>query len=188
MHGDRWEDHLDPGERLLWTGAPARGLRFDFDQVILSVFGGVFLAFALLAFVESSRGLWGGYWLMASGYVLWFMVIFPLFALPFIWEGVMMAFGQHFTDARLRAQTRYALTDRRAIIAIGGREPSVRSWPIGPETEVDYSPGDEASLRFAAGPRPDGGQVMERARSGFNRIRDGEQVMELIRKVQAGTA
>lgn len=185
---ETWDDYLDPGERLLWTGAPVTGLRFT-PGAIATSFGSLFLlAFAVFWTAGAGMGIWSGEWRNADGFLALFFFAFPLFGLPFIAVGLYGVVGHYFTDARKRARTRYALTTRRALIAVDGRERLLRSWPIAPGTVIDFHPGPEASIRFATEVHVDSEGDKTHTRTGFELIPDGDTVMRLIRQIQTGTA
>lgn len=185
---DRWEDLLDQGETLLWTGAPATGLRITTRGLLISLGSLFLLGFAVLWTALAGVGLWSGAWRDESGFLRVLAIAFPLFGLPFIAVGLYGVFGHFITDARTRARTRYALTDRRALIAVNGRQRMLRSWPILRDTVVDFFPGPEASIRFATEVHMDSEGDKTHTRIGFDRILEGEAVMQLIRQIQTGTA
>jgi ABC-type Na+ efflux pump permease subunit len=81
---DRWDDYLDPDERLLWTGAPATGLRITPRGIATSLGSLFLLGFALFWTAGAGIGLWSGEWREADGFMRVFMIAFPLFGLPFI--------------------------------------------------------------------------------------------------------
>jgi hypothetical protein len=98
---------LNPGERLLWTGAPPRGVRFTAADVLLVPFSLLWAGFAffweasVLASPDSRfMGLWG---------------------IPFCAAGVYIVFGRFFADAWRRGRTEYAVTSERAIVVEGSR-------------------------------------------------------------------
>lgn len=177
---------LDPGERLLWTGAPATGIRFTIRSIVTSVISLFLLGFAVIWTTIASWGLWSGQWRASDGFLRVILVAFPLFGLPFVLVGLYGVLGHYVADARRRAQTRYALTDRRALIAVQGRDALLRSWPINRDTVVDYHPGREASIRFVTEVQIDSDGDKTHTRTGFERIREGEKVMRLIRTIQTG--
>jgi hypothetical protein len=183
---DSWDDFLDPGERLLWSGQPATGLRITPRGIATSLGSLFLLGFALFWTAGASLGLWSGEWHKADGFMRLLMIVFPLFGLPFIAVGLFGVFGHYLYDARSRARTRYALTTRRALIAVNGSSRMLRSWPILPETVVDYLPGTEASIRFATEVQVDSDGDKTHTRTGFELIPDGDAVMRLIRQIQAG--
>ena len=185
--GDSWDDYLDPGEHLLWTGAPATGLRFPRRSIATSLASLFLLGFAVLWTAGAGVGLWSGAWRAESGFLRVFAIAFPLFGLPFIAVGLYGVFGHYMTDARRRARTRYALTNRRALIAEDGRQRLLRSWPIKGDTIIDFHPGPEAFIRFATEVQVDSEGDKTHTRIGFDRIPDGDAVMRLIRQIQTGT-
>jgi hypothetical protein len=185
---ESWQDYLDPGERLLWTGAPVTGLRFRYKRPGTPPlwFAMFFLGFSVfwIAGVIGSGGSAppgedGGS--SAAGHFA-----FALFGLPFLGVGVYMTFGHYWYDAWIRARTRYALTDRRALIARNGLRRELKSWPISPDTAIDYLPGDPASIRFATETTRDSEGGVVQTRTGFEMIPDGATVYSLVRDVQTG--
>jgi len=183
-----WQPYLDPDESLLWQGTPVTGLRFP-PKAALTSFGGLFLlGFALFWTLGAGAGILSGAWRSEGTGMRVFMVIFPLFGLPFVALGVYLVIGHYFHDAKRRRQTRYALTNRRALIAYHGRPFSLRSWPILPDTMLDYAPGPEASISFATELQVDSEGDKSYSRIGFDRITEGDAVYRLIRKIQRGEA
>jgi hypothetical protein len=185
---ESWEDYLDPGESLLWTGAPVTGLRVTPRGIATSLGSLFLLGFAVFWTAGAGMGIWSGEWREADGFMALFFFVFPIFGLPFIAVGLYGVIGHYFADARKRARTRYALTTRRALIAVDGRERLLRSWPIQPDTVVDFHPGPEASIRFATEVQVDSDGDKTHTRTGFELIPDGDTVMRLIRQIQTGTA
>lgn len=186
--GAQWQALLDPGERLVWVGAPAGGLRLTPKGIGMSVFGVFFFGFSVFWTLGAAAPLWGGFTGEMPRGMGWFFIFFPLFGLPFVAVGGYMLFGHYFHDAWRRRRTRYALTDRRAIVTswAGGR--SLKSFPIGPDTTVDYHPGREASIFFATEVSIDSDGDRTRERVGFEHIPDGEAAYAAIRRIQNGTA
>lgn len=116
-----WLTRLEPGETLLWQGRPDGRLMFLWSRLIETVMG---LGFA-------------------SGAVICLAMVFLLLpqlvalaVLPgvvfFTLAAFFFGFWPHYADAKRRQRTRYALTDRRAIIAQADRlgHVSLRSFPI----------------------------------------------------------
>lgn len=124
MEAERTIDaELDPGERVLWAGQPRQGLRFGWFDLYAVPFGLFFFGFAVVWTVLAYRGA-------------------PLFALcgaPFLLVGSYVAFGRFFVEAKQRARTYYAVTDRRVIIMSGLLSRTVRSLDLATLRDVSVS-------------------------------------------------
>ena len=185
---ESWSDYLDPDETLLWQGAPSGRLRFTKGDVLLTLFGCVWTAFALfftvistLAAIAHASG-WGN--VKVSGNFPASIYIFPLMGLAFLVLGIVQTFGPVFWDAWKRRRTRYALTDRRALVACSLPWRMVESFPIGAESWLEFAPGREAMIYFSReksffrfNPR----HVVKR---GFELIPDGDEVYRTVRQIQ----
>jgi hypothetical protein len=183
-----WAALLDPGERLLWVGMPAGGLRLTPKGIGTSVFGLFFFGFSVFWTLGAASPLLVGFSGEMPGGFGWFFILFPLFGLPFVAIGAYMLFGHVLHDAWRRRRTRYALTDRRAIITSWAGRRSLKSFPIGPGTLIDYQPGPEASLFFATETSVDSDGDRTSERIGFEHIADGEAAYAAVRRIQTGTA
>lgn len=174
-----WAPVLAPGERLLWSGAPARGLKWRAEDWFMTPFGFVFFIFAL---GWMGMAVYGGAPLF---FILW--------GVPFVAVGFHMAIGRFFWEARKRGKTRYALTDRRALIVVDAGKPSFASIPVEPATEIQIRPGRLTTIAFLTpaeitvmgGPKA---FTQKSGGYGFDFIEDGEQVYRLILDVQARRA
>lgn len=101
---------LVSGEKVLWQGAPGRGIRFRRSDFLLVPFGLFFFIFSL--FWETMAIGFGD---KGSNPPL-IATIFPLFGVPFILVGAYLVIGRFFWDAYSRKQSTYLLTSRRALI------------------------------------------------------------------------
>ena len=114
--------HLEPGESLLWTGSPRRGLLLRPADAFMIPFSLLWGGFAI--FWESS--------VLATGAPFFF----KLWGVPFVLIGLYIIVGRFFADARARANTAYGLTNRRAIIVSGLFSKTVSSHPLRSLTEI----------------------------------------------------
>jgi hypothetical protein len=166
-----WAPVLQPGERLLWEGAPAAGARLRRRDALLVPLSLAWAGFAV--FFEVKAALLGAPWLLL-------MIGGGVIAAAVYYVG-----GRFVVDSRRRARTRYALTDRRAIVAVGGPRGRVRAVAVDAATRVDYRAGEEATILFAP-PPPADPAAKPPAPLAFEFIADGERVRDLVRAVQAG--
>ncbi|MGB7262895.1 MAG: hypothetical protein WBC68_12560 [Albidovulum sp.] len=185
---EEWQQLLDPDEQLLWVGTPMSGIRLTPKAIGGSVFGLFFLGFAIFWTLGAASPILQGFTGEMPKGLGWFFMVFPLFGLPFIAMGYYMVIGQHFRDARLRRHTRYALTNRRALITNWAGKRSLKSFPIVPNTIIDYQPGPEATIYFATEVSKDSDGDTSHERIGFEHIRDGEAAYAAIRSIQTGAA
>jgi hypothetical protein len=125
------ESALESSEHLLWSGAPVTGIRFTiFDWFMIPfslVWGGFAIVWeflAITAFIDS----------LEESLDL-FVLIFPLFGIPFVIIGAYMMVGRFIADARQRERTYYGITDRNVII-ITGKEQNIRVLPLASLQEV----------------------------------------------------
>ncbi len=187
-----WPSQLEPGERLLWSGRPTpvmrpmlhapmeRGARIAVSLVC----GGLGLA-TLFLLLPAARGD-------------------PLFMAPvlILAAGLFLAVwyfnaGKILIDRAMLARTRYALTDRRAIIArrVFGRTFSI-SFPLSRMTPVTWNRAAPGHVIFFAHTSPSfqhlpgGGMLMGRTRhsTGFHYLADAERAYLLIRRLQESGA
>ena len=172
-----WKAYLDEDEKILWTGQPQPGLMFKPSDLALSGFGFFFFAFAIFwttmaGSMGSEAGLFG--------------YIFPLFGVPFILVGGYLLFGRFFWDAYVRGKTRYALTNRRAIVAKSAFGRSMASHPITKSSEIELQVCTPDTVNFAAKfvRTKNGGHNVP---VGFERIEDGATVYKLLREIKNGT-
>jgi hypothetical protein len=162
---------LAPGEKLIWQGRPEGGARPDLSKPGEILFGLVFIAFSLFWMDKAMDD--GPIWLAG---------------LPFLAIGLKLAFWRAW-GPRLRSKfAHYTLTDRRALVEL--RWPLVGSarqeMTVTPSTIVDIdgpAPETITLTQSLTGPR---GTTRESLR--FERLADGQRVLNLIRDIQKGAA
>ncbi len=165
-----WSGLLDPDETLLWTGAPAGPPPRGASDWRMTVFGLFFGGFAAV-------------WILLAGFP------FGLFGLLHFAAGMFIAFGLRWMTVRRFATARYALTDRRAMVAVGAR---VTSWPISPEMTLQVEASDPGSIFFEPeeqlqGRHGRGGSPIRKLR-GFEMIAEARDVYRAVRRMQTERA
>lgn len=174
-----WSGVLSEHERILWQGRPGTGLIFDADSLKTSAFGVFFFGFSIF---------WEAGALTAASHNESALVdFFPIRGIPFMAIGFYLVFGQYLWSAYLRRNTWYSLSNQRAFIAtklLGTK--SLRSYPVTAATPVEVETGATTSIWIAE--RMSGRNLSVRHRIGFERIADGQAVVQLIRRVQDGKA
>ncbi len=136
MSDSDFTGRLLDGERIIWSGRPGQGLR-------LTSRDGLLIPFSLI---------WGGF------AVFWEMLViqhpapffFRLFGVPFVLVGLYLIAGRFVVDAWLRSKTRYAVTDRRILIARSAPFSSFVSLNLDrvPDVEMTGNSGGRGTLRF----------------------------------------
>ncbi|MDJ0826402.1 MAG: hypothetical protein QNJ16_12930 [Rhodobacter sp.] len=168
-----WSGVLRDGETVLWQGRPAPTLRFRIKSPV-QAFQAVFFAGFGVAWIAMTRPVPVPVW--------------P-FGLIFLGLGLYQAVGVQVWDAYLRRHTRYALTDRRAVIATrppwGDRRLS--DYAIAGDTVLDFDGADPGTIWFAHRTRNFGRSGEERLSVGFELIPEARKVYGLMRDVQRGS-
>jgi hypothetical protein len=172
---------LEPDERLLWSGFPRQGLMLrpqDAFLVPFSLLWGGFAFFWEYSVVTSTRA----------------PIFFDLWGIPFVGIGLYMIIGRFFTDARIRANTIYAVTTQRVMIIAGLWNRSVRSLELLGLAEMNLAEdmGDRGTITF--GPAayanwsrgwPGAGRNLSPA---FESIQGAPDVLKIIRDAQKAAA
>lgn len=128
---DLIRSRLDPGERLLWSGRPRRGIRVPLSRGWLRIVGPiVVIALALLWALLILAPLHG-----EVTDIVFFMVIVPIFTYLLVIERLI--------DAWRRRNMRYGLSTRRAFVIEGIVRRRVRSVPL--DTIIAISCSEHAS-------------------------------------------
>ena len=170
-------EHLEFGEKLLWSGQPRRGLMFRPYDVFVIPFslvwcGGIIFQVATTFRQDAPIGA-------------------NLPAIPFVLFGLYLVFGRFIIDAMIRTRTLYAITDRRVVIVTGLFSRNVRSIDLRGLTEMEILEGwrGRGTITFGTSSVqatimrgwPGTGKSMPPA---FEAIEGAGQVLEIIRKAQ----
>jgi hypothetical protein len=132
---------LERGERVQWCGIPRQGLMLRAADMFL-------IPFSLL---------WGGFAIFWESMVWvipnapWFM---RLWGVPFVIAGLYLIFGRFFVDAKMRANTVYALTGERVLIFSGIFRRETKSLTLRnlPEVSVVQGRDDSGTISFGSAP------------------------------------
>ena len=111
------ESFLEPGERLLWSGQPKRGIRLQVGDLFMIPFSLMWGGFAIFweASVLGITGL-NHHPANPNGHATGAPLFMALWGIPFVVIGLYMIFGRFFYDAAMRSKTWYGITDRRLVI------------------------------------------------------------------------
>lgn len=154
-----WTPYLVDGERLVWTGAPEGPPPFG-ARDMLQLATGLLVAFSGLA----------SFFLTVTEHS-------PVLPAAQVAVGLFIAFGfRALTRARF-ASARYALSDRRAMVAQGRR---ISSWRPGAGFRPELVPGAPGSVLFERqGALRSGLSWAVPPILGFERVADAEQAHRL---------
>lgn len=179
---------LSPGERMLWMGKPATGLRLrgsDAFMIPFSLFWGGFAIFWESTAVTQVQKAG------AAAYV------FPLFGVPFVIIGLYLIVGRFFYDAVSREHRDYAITNQRAIIKSGIVYKRVTTINLAALSEISFIEKSDGSGTITFGApqtnwRPSGVSFGARRNAlqppAFEMIGNVRSVYALIQNVQRNRA
>lgn len=158
---------------MLWEGRPDGGIRFRPMDLFLIPFSFIWAGGALSALGAGIRAPGLG-----TGIGLLFGVI-----------AIYITVGRFFHDAYLRSRTRYALTDRRALVASGMFSKNLQSIPIEKSTPVSLSLGKRSTISFTNKGNGFFNQMQQNpffgtSDSAFDYIADGPAVFAMIQELQ----
>jgi hypothetical protein len=143
---------MESGERILWYARPRQGIRFGPADWFIIPFSVFWFGFAIL---------WTGIAIYATYAALRdadlfeavFIAVFPVIGALFCLAGFQFAVGRFFGNARERANTYYALSNRRAFILRSGDEGAVKVLPLTKDSEIGErrNPDGSGSIVFLSG-------------------------------------
>ena len=184
---DRWEDWFEPGETLLWEGAPAPGFRKIPQGIFFTAFGipflggGLFVSGLGLGYLFGFAGDWSP-WHAGLGIVL------GAFGVPFMAVGAGMVFGPWVHDYLKPRRVRYALSDRNAYIASRMWKRSMDVLPIQSDMRIETEEHRDGTMSvwFRVDAYKDSDGDVHATRKGFEALTDGHAVYRTLRRLQAG--
>jgi heme/copper-type cytochrome/quinol oxidase subunit 1 len=182
---EAWEDFFQPGETLVWEGAPKPGLHAWVKLIGMALFGLPFLVIGSGVCGMGLRMLFSG-----DGWQLGGLGLFlTLFSMPFIGVGLFLVLGQVVASAVAHKRVRYALSNRCAYIAQTWVTRKIESYPILKSSALGLEIGRGAdTVWFHVRSQKDSDGDLSTTRISFDNIADGEKVYRLLRSIQTGTA
>jgi hypothetical protein len=131
---------LNSGERLLWAGQPAQGLRLQASDLFRLPFGLAVAAFVVVWEVLAFRPKTP--------------VLFRFVGIPFLAVGFHLAIGRFFAEARRRSRTYYGVTDRRVLIRTGASAAALKAFSLADHLEISCRERPDGSGTIIFGPSP----------------------------------
>lgn len=176
---------LRSGERVIWKGKPAAGIKLRGSDAFLIPFsllwGGFAIFWEVMAVTQTLKD-------RAENFV------FPLFGVPFVLIGLYVIFGRFIFDAKSREKTEYAITNQRVIIKSGLFSKKIKIINVSSMPEISFTEKSdgtgtitfgESSSSFYGFMRGFNWPGMPYAQApAFEMISDVRTVYELIQKVQ----
>ena len=181
MTAERWEDYFQPGEKLLWSGAPEPGFH-DWPQTLfMTIFG--------IPFLAAGAGLsFGGLWFATkaeSASQLGMTLLATVFGLPFLGVGLFLVIGQWLLAQAAPRRIRYALSTRAAYVAKRLWSRDMAIYPITPGTTLELKSrrGVDKVIFYSHRENDSDGTTLTQGT--FDNIANGAQVLRLLRELQA---
>lgn len=136
---DHLINHLNAGERLLWSAQPRQGVRFLMVDIFL-------IPFSLL---------WGGATIFITSKMISSGVplLFKIWMIPFLMVGVYLMIGRFFYDAYRRKKTFYGLSIDRIIVKTGVFKQSIYSYDLKSISNVSVKEKPDGSGTILLGPK-----------------------------------
>lgn len=157
---------LQPGEVLLWEGAPERGIHFQRSDLLAIPFSLLWCGFAI--FWEIGVIATGG------------PLLFKIWGIPFVLMGLYITVGRFFFRAWQLAGTCYAVTDRRVILQ-SRRETVFLPYGQIPLLQKEVRANGTGTIWFRPPTSCGAGKHRHRVPGvGFEEIADAEKVYRII--------
>lgn len=182
---DDWQANFEPGERLLWQGAPEPGFEHPSKSLFLILFGLPFLIGGIAILIFGFHRLTAAATASEAGLAVFVMAL----SLPFGGIGAFLGLGPIIEACTASRRVRYALTTRTAYIARPYLSQKLQVYPLLPATALELDKGkrtDTVWLYARQEPSANGGYFT--VYSGFRNIADDERVFRLIEGIHEGTA
>ncbi len=181
MTAPRWENHLLPGERLLWQGRPQPFAQSPVWRVIVTLAGLGLLVFAgfvgwLASVLSSDDGI-----AAAAGTSAGIAMRLSATGL-----GLWLIAPQWIARLDRASWTSYALSNRAAYIRYTNLSPKLEIYEIRPETTIERLRGRRGDTILFHSHRVEGSDGPLTVHAGFRNISDADAVLAMIREIQTG--
>ena len=180
---DRWEDWFEPGETLLWEGAPARGIHAPFRNAFMTAFGTPFFLGGVVAFSVGAQMAFSfsGVGSLIAGFGL------MAFSSIFLCVGIGMVAGPWVYDLKKHERVRYALSNRAGYVATRWFKRQMNVIPLSADAPVEYDEGrgNTGSVWFWFETTTDSEGDVSTKKQGFEAISDAKEVYTLVRDTAA---
>ena len=172
MRTDDVARELMPEEKVVWSGAPGKGIKFQSTDL-------VFIPFSLL---------WAGFAVFWEATVIrsGAPVFVALWGIPFVLVGAYITVGRFFFDSYLRSRSRYFLTNRRALIVTTWPTRRVRSVNLPSLHEIGFTESRDSTGTLMFGSQNFATRGTPRS-SRFEWIDNVHHVYQVAIAVQSGT-
>ena len=133
------KQHLDPTEKLIWTGQPKKGVVFQTSDIFMIPFSILWCGFAIFWTISAT----------SAGAPFFF----SLFGLLFVFVGLIFVFGRFIIDAKQRENTYYGITQNRIIIKSGIFSKHVKSINIRTLSDIEFNEKNNGTGTISIGPK-----------------------------------
>ncbi len=160
------QPELASGENVIWSGQPDARVVFHREDIYLIPFSLLWGGFTLF-WEATAAGVWGPAASRAGATSFGAPLFMLLWGIPFVLIGQFLIWGRFLYAAWKKKQIFYAVTNRRIIVVLDGRNRRVTSTYIDtlPALIKEGASGRPGTLKFAA-PDPMTSPMMSR-RNGF---------------------
>ncbi len=162
-----WSPYLEPGEAVVWEGKPRKGIQL-WPGLIWMILGVPLLIASYFLLTTSPQ--------IASDRLTLETFALKTMGFVFLVLGVYLLVGEWIRVATRHRRIRYALSDRRAYIGVGGK---VEVVPLNGH-DIETKPAKDGSGKVLFGIRDKWDKLSPAA--SFDNIDDVEKVAALIRK------
>ena len=175
-----WEKRLYPGENLLWEGRPNFHIQLDQTALRLSLPGVAGAAFLGYMYFTSPFKI-----VISEEFVPGISndILVPLFIAGLLAYLLFYNLRHSLVHPGL---TRYALTNKRAMVANKLPFPRVKTYRLTPMTPVHWLGDEPGTITFAEDLTHYDHKVIRSKHVGFHNISDAEHVLNLMNRAKEG--